>query len=169
MLRRFATLGLLVVAIPAFAGPGTPAGAQQGVAGGASTQAAGPGQAEVPGTDCTVLPQNNIWNTDISRLPVHAKNKAWKRTMDASNTLLHPDFGPPNYGMPFKVVGNAHRDVRVRFDYADESDEGPYPFGPDIPIEGGSDRHALMINRDTCVLYELFAAFWNDGDPHAGS
>jgi hypothetical protein len=59
--------------------------------------------------------------------------------------------------------------VTIAFDYADESDPGPYPFGPDTPIEGGSDRHALMIDRDTCLLYELFAAHYAPGASTAGS
>jgi hypothetical protein len=58
---------------------------------------------------------------------------------------------------------------RIRFQYASESDHVPYPFGPHTPIERGSDRHALMVNRDTCTLYELFDARWNKGNPTAGS
>ena len=80
-----------------------------------------------------------------------------------------PDFGPPNYGIPFDVVDGSHPTVHVEFGYADESDPGPYPFGPDIHVEGGSDRHANMIDRDTCTLYELYAAEWNGGEPTAGS
>jgi hypothetical protein len=93
----------------------------------------------------------------------------WKRSSHAGSTDLHPDFGPPSYGIPFDVVGAGHRDVTVAFTYVGESDQGPYPFGPDTTIEGGSDRHALMIDRDTCTLYELFAARWNGGSPAAGS
>jgi hypothetical protein len=59
--------------------------------------------------------------------------------------------------------------VTVTFAYADESDPGPYPFGPDTPIESGSDRHAVMIDRDTCVLYELYAADYAPGGSTAGS
>jgi hypothetical protein len=70
-------------------------------------------------------------------------------------------------------VPDSHGKVTPTFDYADESDPGPYPFGPDTPIEGGAqssgDRHALMLDRDTCVLYELYAANWNGGQPTAGS
>jgi hypothetical protein len=106
---------------------------------------------------------------DISNLPIHRKSDVWKRAMHAGGTNLHPDFGPPHYGIPFDVVGNGHRTRKVRFHYASESDHAPYPFGPDIHVEGGSDRHALMINRDTCTLYELFAADWNGGHPKAGS
>jgi hypothetical protein len=132
--------------------------------------AAGPvAAAPVPGTACQVLPSDNIWNTDISGLPIHRKSKTWLKSSHAGGTLLHPDFGGPPYGLPFEVVDDAHDTTDVRFRYARESDPGPYPFGPDIPIEGGSDRHALMINQDTCTLYELFAADWNGGEPKAGS
>ena len=125
--------------------------------------------APVPGTDCIVFPANNIWNTNISKLPVHAKSATWMATMKASTTKLHPDFGGPPYGMPFAVVDDTHATTFVDFVYADESDPGPYPFGSDTPLEEGSDAHALMINSDTCVLYELFAADWNNGNPTAGS
>jgi hypothetical protein len=125
--------------------------------------------ADVPGTTCRVFPANNVWNMDVRRLPIHAKNVAWRRTTHVGTTKLHPDFGPPSYGIPFDVVAPSHADVSVRFQYEDESDPGPYPFGPDIAIEGGSDRHAIMIDEDTCRLYELFAARWNGGDPSAGS
>ena len=93
----------------------------------------------------------------------------WKRATHAGSTFLHPDFGPPSYGIPYAVVDAGHAKVSVRFTYASESDPGPYPFGPDIPIESGSDRHALVIDRSDCRLYELFAARWNGGIPTAGS
>ena len=124
---------------------------------------------EVPGTTCAVFPANNVWHLDVSKLPVHPKSDVWKASMQSRHTRLHPDFGPPSYGIPFDVVAEAHDDVSVHFTYAAESDDGPYPFGPDIQVEGGSDRHAIMIDRDACTLYELFAARWNGGTPRAGS
>jgi hypothetical protein len=80
---------------------------------------------------------------------------------------VHPDFGTvwdgaPN-GIPFAVVSNRTKRVPVHFQYADESDRGPYPLPPNAPIEGGpkssGDRHVIVINRDTCTDYELFAAY----------
>src|SRR5581483_1615489 len=56
-----------------------------------------------------------------------------------------------------------------RFRYADESDHVRYPLGPRTPIELGSDRPALIVNKDTCTLYELYGARWNHGRPTAGS
>jgi hypothetical protein len=127
-------------------------------------------EAAVPGTGCTVFPGDNVWNMDVSKLPVHRKSDVWKRATHAANTNLHPDFGPPEYGIPFDVVDGGMVDfVDIDFTYADESDPGPYPFGPDIHIEGGSDRHAIMIDEQDCTLYELYAARWNGGSPAAGS
>jgi hypothetical protein len=128
-----------------------------------------PARAPVPGSSCDVFPANNVWNMDVSKLPVAVKNEVWKISMHAGSTNLHPDFGPPAYGMPFDVVGSSHQMVRIDFGYADESDAGSYPFGPDIHIEDGSDRHAMMIDEDTCTLYELYGADWNGGNPTAGS
>jgi Abnormal spindle-like microcephaly-assoc'd, ASPM-SPD-2-Hydin len=126
----------------------------------------------VPGTACQVLPADNIWNTDISTMPVHARSAAWLTSMNSATTKLHPDFGGP-YGIPYDVVSASHPDVFVDFLYDDESDPGPYPFGADIQIEGGDDadgdRHATMIDADTCMLYEIYAAYWNGGAPEGGS
>lgn len=129
--------------------------------------------APVPGTACRVLPADNIWNTDISTLPVDSHSATWLKTMHAGGTLLHPDFGRAPYGFPFAVVDDTHPLRHIKFRWPGESDPGPYPFGPKTPIEGGQhasgDRHALMINRDSCTLFELFAAYWNGGSPKAGS
>jgi len=87
--------------------------------------------------------------------------------MAASSTNLHPDFGPNEggypYGIPWTVINpKTQAFIHLRFEYADESDRGPYPFGPTTPIEGGlnasGDRHALMVDPATCVLYELWDA-----------
>ncbi|MFL5737661.1 MAG: hypothetical protein ACJ76P_10015 [Actinomycetota bacterium] len=125
--------------------------------------------APVPGTSCQAFPSDNVWNTDISKLPVDPHSKTWLKSMRAGRTLLHPDFGGPPYGFPFDVVDDSTATTTVHFQYASESDKAPYPFTSDTAIERGSDRHALMINSDTCTLYELFAADWNAGNPRAGS
>ena len=132
----------------------------------------------VPGaTNCPMFPADNVWNTNISKLPVDSQSAAWMQSMDSSSTYLHPDFGPDPggypYGIPFTVVTSAHPSVAVSFEYATESDTGGYPFGPDTPIEGGAsadgDRHAIMVNSSTCRLYELYNARYSTSDPTAGS
>jgi hypothetical protein len=124
-----------------------------------------------------MFPANNVWNTDVSKLPVDSHSAAWLRSMAAGSTYLHPDFGPDQggypYGIPFNVVTNAHSRVRIRFEYASESNRAPYPFGPDTRIEGGKnaggDRHAIMVNKSTCKLYELWEARYSATRPTAGS
>jgi hypothetical protein len=57
--------------------------------------------APVAGTMCDVFPVDNVWRMNVRGLPIHRKNSVWKRATHAGSTLLHPDFGPPTYGMPF--------------------------------------------------------------------
>ena len=127
-----------------------------------------------PGTDCRVFPKNNVWHSDITKLDVHKRSREWIRAMGGRGQLLHPDFGPSEnperpYGIPYDVVDANHEDHEIDFLYADESDPGPYPVGPDTTVERGSDRHALIIDRDTCTLYEIFDFDWNNGEPTGGS
>ena len=133
----------------------------------------------VPGApNCPMFPADNVWNTPITNLPVDPHSAQWLASMDASTTNLHPDFGPSGdpanpYGMPYTVVPAGHQFVNVSFQYADESDPGPYPFGPDTPIEGGQnatgDRHAIMVDPSTCTLYELYDAQYSPNGSTAGS
>jgi len=142
-------------------------------------QAAGAsgGDTTVPGApNCPMFPASNVWNTDISRLPVDAHSAAWMRSMDSASLDLHPDFGPSGgfpYGIPYNIVTSTHALVPVKFQYASESDKGPYPFGPDTLIEGGKnaggDRHAIMVNKTTCTLYELWEARYSASGSTAGS
>ena len=72
--------------------------------------------------------------------------RQWLASMDASTTDLHPDFGPSGdpsnpYGIPYTVVSPSQPLVPITFQYADQSDPGPYPFGADTPIEGGRAVH----------------------------
>jgi hypothetical protein len=91
---------------------------------------------------------------------------------------LHPDFGPnvgagPDYGIPITVVGSGHRKVKVKFTYASESDRVRYPLGRDTRIEGGrgsdGDRHAIVVDKSDCTLYETFATRKRNGRWYAGS
>jgi hypothetical protein len=132
-----------------------------------------------------VFPVTNWWNQDISTAPVDARSPQlidWISGRSATNPTavrrLHPDFGPPPYGIPYVVVASDQPRVAVTFEYADESDTGvPGLPGYPIPaealttpnyIEGGvagggtsGDRHLLVIDRDRWLLYETFATTWN--------
>ena len=119
---------------------------------------------------CPMFPPDNPWNQRVDRLPV-ATNSAQLIAGIGLDDPVHPDFGTvydgaPN-GIPYAVVSNRTRGVPVRFQYASESDGHDYPLPPNVPIEGGpkssGDRHVIVVNRDTCTDYELYAAY-----PHAG-
>jgi hypothetical protein len=116
---------------------------------------------------CPVFPADNPWNQRVDRLPVAADSDAIVAAIGADEPL-HPDFGT-RYGIPFTTVSGHQRRVPVSFDYADESDRGPYPIPLDVPIEDGGDAHALVVDRDHCRLYELFAAQRAGSGWHAGS
>ena len=127
---------------------------------------------------CAILPPDNIWNTAIDNAPVAPLSSVFIETIGPDKPL-HPDFGSGLWndgpiGIPFTVVGSAQPRVPVRFEYADESDPGPYPIPSDAPVEGGQnskgDRHVLVLDKDECKLYELFAAYpQEDGSWNAGS
>jgi hypothetical protein len=104
-----------------------------------------------------VFPASNAWNRDISRAPVDPRSDAYIAAIGPGN--LHPDFASRRYGIPITVAGARQPRVPVRFTaYGDESDPGPYPIPPGARIEGGSDRHVIVVQRRRCRLYELFGA-----------
>lgn len=132
-----------------------------------------------PGTDLRArrpFPPDNPWNTPVDRLPVDPRSDALIAAI-GPDAPLHPDFGAlwrgaPS-GIPYVLVPGGTPRVPVRFEYAAESDPGPYPIPPGAPIEGGpngnGDRHLLVIDRDDWKLYELFAAYPEGKGYRAGS
>jgi len=132
----------------------------------------------VPGAPrCTIFPANNAWNERVDMLPV-ASDSTQVIASIGLDTGLHPDFGSGLYdgqpiGIPFDVVSHATPQSKVRFDYADESDKGPYPIPKTVHIEGGrastGDRHAILVDKDACRLYELYALYPAGGGWKAGS
>ena len=127
---------------------------------------------------CPTLPADNVWNARVDGLSVDPLSDTFVNAIGRSTTV-HPDFGAGTWdggpiGIPYTTVPGTQARASVTFDYADESDPGPYPVPANPPIEGGpnstGDRHVLIVDRDACRLYELFAAYPQaDGSWHAGS
>jgi hypothetical protein len=119
-----------------------------------------------------------VWNTDISKLPVNKHSAEWVKHIGRGD-LLHPDFGPSYgaqpvpYGIPITVVSGSHPKVHVKFMYGSESDHQRYPLGNDTKIEGGrnagGDRHAIVVDKATCVDYETWLTRDTAHGWHAGS
>ena len=134
-----------------------------------------------------VFPASNWWNVDISAAPVDPLSQSYidfvsGRTPQTPNAtrMMHPDFGPPPYGIPYIGVSGDQVLSAVAFSpYGSQSDAGApgRPTGYPIPIQartsanfiegaapgGGSsgDRHMIVVDRDHWLLYETWATRWN--------
>jgi hypothetical protein len=128
------------------------------VAVGLTAGAAAPAAAPLPSAPaCPVFPAGNVWNQDISALPV-ASNSDTLIANIGLDTGLHPDFGSyRGYGIPYNTVPGTQRKLTVRFDYSSQSDHVGYPIPSRPRIEAGSDHHMLIVDSGSCKLYEM----WN--------
>jgi hypothetical protein len=126
-----------------------------------------------------LFPPDNWWNQDVSRAPLDSEGDAFINFIGSGRTL-HPDFGPPPYGIPYYSVGGAQPRLQIgSFMYGDESDRGAPGDAPGYPIpdeartmpnyiEGGvpgggsdGDRHMIIVDRDRWILYETWETRWN--------
>jgi len=118
---------------------------------------------------CPVFPATNVWNKPVDGLPVAANSDTMVNAI-GRNTGMHPDFGSyAGYGIPITIVPGAQKKVKVSFTWPRESNAGPYPIPANPKIEAGSDRHMILVDKDHCRLYELFAAKHTSKGWHAGS
>ncbi len=135
---------------------------------------------------CITFPHDNIWNTPVDQLPLDPNSAEYIANIGA-DISLHPDFGAPYLagdtlrpiGIPINFVDSTQQLKEVYFGYADESDAGPYPIPDDPLIEGvlpggdqnvDGDRHILIVDIDSCLLYEMFYSWpMDDGSWDAGS
>ena len=125
------------------------------------------------------FPTSNLWNTDVSALPVDP-NSANIINFIGSTVTLHPDFGAGTFhnqtlGIPYQVVAGSQAKVPVTLGaFFDESDPGPEPIPSNALIEGypkpgNGDRHVLVLEKDGCWLYELYNASVKNGKWSADS
>jgi len=116
---------------------------------------------------CPVFPPTSAWNQRVDKLPVAPSSDRIVVAIGIDDHV-HADFGSGLWeggpiGIPVTVVGTGQPKSRLSFEYGSESDNGPYPIPRNVAIEGGrsadGDRHALIVDRDSCKLYELFALY----------
>ena len=122
---------------------------------------------------CQLFPATNVWNKPVGQLPRKSNSRTIVRSIGA-NLPVHADFGSGLWdggpiGIPITIVDSSQAKSPVSFEYDDESDAGPYPIPNGVAIEGGAgsdgDRHAIIVDSDTCELYELFSLYpsWTAG------
>ena len=123
--------------------------------------------------NCPMFPANNFWNARVDTLPVHPDSNAWIESIGRGEGF-HMDFGSGEWdggpiGIPYNVVaGSTVPSYDAEFYYPEESDAGPYPIPENPNIEWGSDHHILVVDTETCKLYETYdmsfdGANWSGG------
>lgn len=123
--------------------------------------------------NCPMFPADNYWNTRVDALPTHPQSDSWIQSIGAAESF-HMDFGSGEWdggliGIPFNIVtGSTAPKFEPEFYYPEESDAGPYPIPDDPNIEFGSDHHVIVVDTDTCTLYEIFDASFADGQWFGG-
>jgi hypothetical protein len=96
---------------------------------------------------CPLTPSTSFWHADISSVPVAPQF--------GGLGLEHRDVGGPQgrlrvrdvergpIRIPYTTVPATQPSVPVSFEYADESDPGPYPVPADAPIRVARARRAI--------------------------
>ena len=124
--------------------------------------------------NCPMFPADNIWNTRVDSLATHPMSDAWIDSIGSAESF-HMDFGSGTWdggpiGIPFNIIsGSTVKKYTLDFYYPDESDAGPYPIPDNPQIEYGSDHHILVVETDTCTLYEIYDASFDNGQWSGGS
>jgi hypothetical protein len=122
---------------------------------------------------CPVFPLDDAWNRDVSRDAVDPASDALLAQM-APDAALDLALGvtEQEYGIPYAVAPPDAAPATIAFgtdglDFSRESDPGPFPIPLDAPIQGGregdrdpatGDRHVVVVQSGTCLLFELFNA-----------
>src|SRR5258706_6500570 len=125
-------------------------------------------------SNCPIFPENNILDARVDSLPVHLNSDAWIDSI-GRDQALHMDFGSGTWdggsiGIPYNVIsGSTANRYSPEFYYPDESDAGPYPIPENPNLEWGSDHHILTIDTDTCTLYEIYDASFDNNAWSGGS
>ncbi len=114
------------------------------------------------------FPEDDPWNIDISQAEVDPDSARILAYIGLEGRL-HPDFGSGTWngsaiGIPYIVVPGDQPRVTITYEaHGDESDPGPFPLPFNTPVEGdpheAGDRHAIVVDRDNWMLYELYRAF----------
>lgn len=124
-----------------------------------------------------ILPVDNAWNEDISRLPLLPNSAAMVSQIVADLQSTRRNLRA-FYEMNFVLVPASQPLIPITFDlYGDESDPSPYPIPSQLPIEtwphdtpsnytlydwqrdlyqDGGDRHAIIVQPSSGNVWETW-------------
>ena len=121
-----------------------------------------------------MFPANSAWYLDVSQFPVHPNSESLVASTGADKVMR------VNYDMAYVIVPPTQRPAPIKLtEIASESDQGPFPIPPNLPIEGwptefkesgatldavqrnamndeNSDRHAIVLDPVNGLLHEFF-------------
>jgi hypothetical protein len=115
---------------------------------------------------CPILPKTSPWNTRVDKLPASPRSRVLMSRIGL-DAPAHAGFGSV-YGMPVNVVSRRTKKFHFHLKYSD-SDHVRYPIPRGLRIENPPDRHALMLDKSSCKLYELFDVDERHGSWYAGA
>jgi len=140
-----------------------------------------------------IFPVTHAWNEDISRRPLLSNSDAMVSQVIADLTSS-PKSLRAFQEMNFVLVPDSQPLAPISFDlppeyYPDDSDPGPYPIPSNMPIEMwptgtgnltlqqwqqdttnlGGDRHAIIVQPGTGLLWEMWRAKLTNSTWHGGS
>ena len=110
----------------------------------------------------------DLWHQNVSNAAIDPNSsKIVSTASDLLGAYLHPDFGT-TAGIPYTVV-DASKTPGVSysiFNYVSDSDVSLYPIPANMPVEdspgdcptANNDRHAIILDRNQCVIYEMYQA-----------
>ncbi len=118
--------------------------------------------------NCMLTPASSFWRSNVTTLPVRAGSATSIATI-GNNAGLKADFGPglwqgAKIGIPYTIIPGNQPLVSISGEYPD-SDHGLFPIPANPNIEGGGDKHILLVDKDNCKLYET----WNSVKQANGS
>jgi hypothetical protein len=120
-----------------------------------------------------IFPQDNAWNADVSKWPLHPNSDKIVASIGNNKPLRY------NPDMAYVLVPSDQKRIDLaNLEYVDESDKGPFPIPDNVPIEGwpggyrdkkvslddvqrdklgeNSDRHAIVVDPAAMKLYEFY-------------
>lgn len=106
---------------------------------------------------CRVFPPGDYYNADVTRTPVDAYSNERMRSLLAGGATKGLYAGGDQY---INVATNSTS--LLTFTTADKVTR-KIPWSPAFRIQPAADHHAIVLQKDTCTLYEAYDSSYSNG------